>query len=536
LAAARPDGTVARYETVDGFLTDRLALPCRVTLIDPGPQADAVIHDLAARPGISLVVTGIGPPAGTRDPRPQLVYTAGAQPPGWLTSASTRRKAIITLADLTRTLIDFGRAGAATAASLPVDGAPLQVVPGAVTPQAVQHRLDAVDALSHAVLRADAALIVGGAFLSALYLLSLRRRSFPLARAVAAWACILPAAMTLTGALPWAESPWPGLTLTILVTVWGVALTVLTLMAAARLKVPVAVVGAVVTVAAFTVDAALGAVMEPGSMLNSRPVNGGRWYGFGNVAFAVYASATLVWLGYLTHRLRASGRPRAAVAAVAVLGLGVVVCEGWPSMGADFGGVIVLTPVILGLLLAWSGLRITWSRLVLAGSAAVLMAALIAWLDWRRGPTSRSHLGAFVQRVLDGDAQDIIIRKAVAAGQSILTPVGVATVVAGGFVWMLIFRRMVPALNEQFTTLRTTAAAALGAAVLGTVLNDGGVAVWYTLTASFAVSVAALATERSNSKAAAKSVQAEDEATAPSANRRSRRTSDRPPADGSGSR
>ena len=68
---------------------------------------------------------------------------------------------------------------------------------------------------------------------------------------------------------------------------------------------PFAVVAAAVTVAAFTVDAALGGVMEPGSMLNSRPVNGGRWYGFGNVTFAVYAAATLVLVGYLAHRLRA---------------------------------------------------------------------------------------------------------------------------------------------------------------------------------------------------------------------------------------
>jgi hypothetical protein len=503
LAAARPDGTLAHYDTADEFVAGGLATPCPLTLVDGGTQdVDAIVHVLAGRPGLTLLVTGIGPPPGTRDPRPQLLYTVGVTSTGWLTSASTRRDGIVTLTDLTATLVDFGRGGAA-ATPLPIDGALLQVVPGSVTAAAVQQHLDAVDALSFAVLRGDLALGVGGLVLGALYLLSLRRRRFAPARAIAAWGCVLPAAMMLTGALPWAETTWPGLVLSLLVAAWGAALTVLTLAAGRHLKVPVAVVGAAVTVGAFTVDAALGAVMEPGSMLNSRPVNGGRWYGFGNVTFAVYASATLVVLGYLAHRLRAAGRPRAALAAVALLGLGVVACEGWPSMGADFGGVVVLTPVVLGLLLVWSGLPVTWGRVVAVGSAAVLVAALISWLDWRRGPAARSHLGAFVQRLFDGDAQDIILRKAVAAGESLLTPVGVASLVVGALVWLLIFRRLLPALAGQFSTLRTTTVAALGVAVLGTVLNDGGVTVWYTVTAAFAVSVAALATERAYDRAAA---------------------------------
>src|SRR5215218_9603606 len=130
-------------------------------------------------------------------------------------------------------------------------------------------------------------------------------------------------------------------------------------------------------------------------------------------------------------------------------------------MGADFGGVLVLTPVVLGLLLVWSGLPITWSRLVLTGGAAALTGAVISWLDWRRGPTARSHLGGFVQRILDGDAQDIIVRKVVAAGHSVLTPVGMGSLVVGAVVWLLIFHRLLPSLAGSFGTLRTTALAAL---------------------------------------------------------------------------
>ena len=69
-------------------------------------------------------------------------------------------------------------------------------------------------------------------------------------------------------------------------------------------------------------------------MLNSRPIFGLRWYGFGNVTFAAYASAGLVLAGYVAHRFLAAGRtrgrrrrgrrPSASASSI---------CEGWPSMG-----------------------------------------------------------------------------------------------------------------------------------------------------------------------------------------------------------
>jgi hypothetical protein len=90
--------------------------------------------------------------------------------------------------------------------------------------------------------------------------------------------------MLLTGAVPWNATRWPVLVLLMTLTGWSIALTVAVFAGAKRLNVPFAVAGAAVTVTAFSVDAALGGVMEPGSMLNSRPVNGGRWYGFGNVS------------------------------------------------------------------------------------------------------------------------------------------------------------------------------------------------------------------------------------------------------------
>jgi hypothetical protein len=497
LAAARPDGTVAHYEAVDHFLGDGLATPCPLTLVDAGQQSDRIITALADRPRVTVVVVGIGPPAGSDDPSLQALYVLPATAAGWLTSASTRRDGIVNLTDLTATLIAAGRRDV-YGRPAPVDGTPFEVETGIVTAAAAQDHLEAVAALSDVALRADAVLGVSGAVLLVILIVSFTARRFAVARPILGWGTILPATMLLTGAVPWNETGWPVLVLLAALAGWGIALTVVVFAAAKRLNVPFAVVGAAVTVAAFTVDAALGGVMEPGSMLNSRPVNGGRWYGFGNVTFAVYAAATLVLIGYLAHWLRARGYRRAAVVTVAVIGLGVVICEGWPSMGADFGGVIALTPPLLWLLLVLADIPITWPKLVGAAGSALLLVAAISWLDWRRGPSARTHLGAFFQRVLDGDAFNIIIRKAVAAAGSIISPLGMGSVFVGLVVWVLLFRRLLPALRTEFTTVHTVAVAALGVAILGTALNDGGITIWYTLTLAFTVTVSALWVDRTS--------------------------------------
>ena len=171
-----------------------------------------------------------------------------------------------------------------------------------------------------------------------------------------------------------------------------------------------------------------------------------------------------------------------AVIAVAVIGFGIVICEGWPSMGSDFGGVIALTLPVLWLVLVLSGIRITpWRLLALAG-AAVVAVGLISVVDWARGPDRRSHLGNFVQRILDGDALDVVARKAVASWATIAHPYGVASIVLAVTVWVVAIRFVVPAVGDDFSTLRSVVHAVMATGVLGTLLNDGGIYVWLIAT------------------------------------------------------
>ena len=90
-----------------------------------------------------------------------MIYRLGTTFPGWLTSASTRREGIVTLTDLTRTLIDFDRPPGRRP-PLTVDGSPLAVDPAELTLDDVNATLRSVAALSDAIPAAYLILGVDG--------------------------------------------------------------------------------------------------------------------------------------------------------------------------------------------------------------------------------------------------------------------------------------------------------------------------------------------------------------------------------------
>ena len=486
LAAAKPDGSVGAYQSPQEFLAGGMKTNCPITIVDAGPRSDQIISQLANRKDITLIVTGVGPNPGSDDPSLQVIYRLGTTLPGWLTSASTRRDGIVTLPDLTRTLIDFG---GPTSSSVAVDGSPFAVYDANLTVDGIDAKLSSIAALSDAAPIGYIALGLAGAVLFVIMVFWVVRGKFELPKLILTLGGVLAAAMMLTGAAPWQYSDSPALFLSVLVALWLVILTPLALMVGRLASVPNIIAATAITVAAFTVDAALGAVMQPGSMLNSRPIYGLRWYGFGNVTFAAYTSAGLILAGYIAHRCLAVGRRGAAMAAVGAIGFGIVICEGWPSMGSDFGGVVALTPAVLWLMLGLSGVRMTWLKVLAIGGSAVLAVAVISILDWRRGPDRRTHLGNFVQRILDGDALDVISRKAVASAETIFSIVGIGSLLIGVVLWIVIFRFVVPRISSEFSTLRSTLIAALIVAIVGTLLNDSGIFVWLTVTAQITVAM-----------------------------------------------
>jgi hypothetical protein len=224
------------------------------------------------------------------------------------------------------------------------------------------------------------------------------------------FACV-PAATFLANLLPWWRSSVPGAAVTLAVLTFVVPMAAVALAGPWRhaLLGPFGAVSAM-TAAVLATDAATGSQLMISSLMGVQPVVAGRFYGFSNPAFALFATGSLLLAIAVADRLVPHGR---RVAAVAVAGVGLVatVIDGAPGLGSDFGGPPAIIPAFAVLALLVAGVRVTWRRAL--GIAALTLAVLVTLsvLDWLRAPADRTHLGRFVQTVMDGGAWPVIRRK-----------------------------------------------------------------------------------------------------------------------------
>jgi len=242
-----------------------------------------------------------------------------------------------------------------------------------------------------------------------------------------------------------------------------------------------AVVAGAVVGAVLTLDAVLGTPLHRGSPLGPAVTLGGRFYGFGNPTYAVYVVAMVVLAAGVATILLRSGRRRWAVLAAAGSGVVALVVDLWPTLGADIGGGLVLVPVFAILVLAVAGIRVTLTRLALIGAAGVLAVGAIGVLDWLRPAAGRSHLGRFVQSVIDGTAWETVARKAGYALESLTggPMVWLATALMIALVALLWHRvpwraAWLDRVVADFPLLRPALWALVVAAVGGAVANDYG--------------------------------------------------------------
>ncbi len=536
---ALPDGSVERWSTLSSsdLMTDLNT--CPVTLVDVGvlrdPQdvADGEYTDATRRHQLTEIDTRIGQvleagpngadyvvasisDAGVSE-RLRLVVARGPNfGPGTLVSGSTGQKGLAQAPDLTATVL--ARVGLDVPPA--VAGSPLTSDPA---PDNSERRADArltalrdYDEASHAVhglVEPFFQVFAYGQLL--IYLLVLlvwkgrigsdASRTVVLSRVrkVAVAAAAVPVSTFLANLLPWWRFPVPMLSV-----VAAVGLFV-ALIAFAALRPPVggwalgpmALVSAV-TVLVLTVDVMTGSRLQLSSLMGLQPVVAGRFYGMGNPTFALFATATLLLATAVSSWLVRAGRRREAAVAVGALGGFALVVDGAPFWGADGGGPPALLPGVVYLILAVLGLRMTWRRALAVTAAVVGLFFLVAGLDWLRAPESRTHLGRFVQSMIDGTAGDIIVRKAqqnldILLGNAPLTLLVPAALV---FVIVILARptswgsRALQRSYEQAPTLQAGLVALLVTLTIGFLVNDSGVAipaVGATLAVPLIVSVSA---------------------------------------------
>ncbi len=519
---ARRDGRIEQYApwSEQQMLEDLNG--CPITLVDVGSLRDPddvttgesvegtrqqqlteidtrIGEVIAAGPlGADYVVASLSD-AG-RSERLRLVVARGPNfSPGVLVSQSTKQRGLAQAPDVTATVL--------SAVGLPVPdavaGAPLTVDKA---PDNSERRAQArltyladYDEASHEVHDLVEPFFTVFAYGQlAIYLLVLlvykgrlgsettRVRTLSRVRVISVAAASVPVSTFLANLLPWWRFP-----VAMISVVAAVGLFV-AIIATAALRGPwgrwalgpMAFVSAT-TMAVLAVDVMTGSRLQLSSLMGLQPVVGGRFYGMGNPTFALFATATILLCTAVSSMLVLAGRRRAAALAVAVIGGFALVVDAMPFWGADGGGPPALLPGLAYLVLAVLGLRLTWKRLLLVAVAVVAVFFLVAGADWLRPASSRTHLGRFVQAIIDGNALDIVIRKGeqnidILLGNAPLTLLVPAALL---FVIYVLARptswgsRAMQRSYDQAPTLRAGLIALLITLTIGFLINDSGVAI-----------------------------------------------------------
>jgi hypothetical protein len=238
-------------------------------------------------------------------------------------------------------------------------------------------------------------------------------------------------------------------------------------------------------VALVAVDLLVGAPLQLNTTFGYSVAVAGRFTGLGNLAFALFGSATIVLAALLADRLGGRG-VRLGVALMAA----VVLIEGLPMLGADVGGVASMVPAFGATALVLAGRPIRWREVgALAAATAVILFAF-ALLDAVRPDEVQTHLARVAEHVLNGRwellSKNLGRRWQASLGGAELAgwaTVGLAMAAAGAYAALVAAGRVGPGATR---TLRhvPTRAALVGLAVLGTiglVANDSSVAVPLTM-------------------------------------------------------
>ncbi|WP_366180736.1 hypothetical protein ABXS69_00800 [Actinomyces timonensis] len=403
---------------------------------------------LAATPRARVIIVSV---ADAESPGPQIgILPTGTASPrgrddGLLVGDSTHQAGLIQLTDLAPTILAAltgsphpgGASARMTGSALALPDSPppaASAEPGATGSAGSR----AVGRLADDALRARAShlttipsvllLIAASGALALTAGLALRRPRPPRAlmalREAALMTSFLPLAALLSGAIPWwragasaGEPSWAAsaAALATILVIGGALAGIVALVARAvgRPRGEVALVSGLTSLA-WLLDAALGAPLAFNGALGMDAVVAGRFYGMSNTGFAIASVALVIAIAAL-RALAPPGRGW-SLGLVALMGGGALVLDGAPWLGADLGGALTLTPVLVVLAVALAAPRLDRrGRLragLGAGSGTVVVGTILAALDLARPAHRRTHLGRFAAGLADGSAWGTLGRKA----------------------------------------------------------------------------------------------------------------------------
>jgi hypothetical protein len=513
-ARPEPAETVAPLPGLDGAGTEpqpEVSGPDAITEPTRGSQVQAMDDRISAaivgaRPsGATVLVVSL---ADSGRATLQLAAATGLAPNGThysedlLTSGSTRQKGLVQSVDVTPTLLD-GIGLDDAAASL--TGA--EILPTAGPATAVGRLAYLIDTQRHSTLigRLSASystrlvLVQAVLFLAAAIILTRKGRSDirPLRPALRIlWVASLalaaaPVASFLTNVVPWWRADRPASAFWWTLVGWIAVITVAALVGPWRKNLlgPAGLVSGV-TVAVLVIDACTGSTLVIDSPMGAHRLLAARFYGMSNQAFALLTAGGLLLAVAVADPLLRRGRRRLATWFVALLGLLLVVVDGTPGLGSDFGGPPALILAFAMLTIVVSGRKVNWKALLLIAAIGAAVVGGFAVLDWLRPPEDRTHLGRFFATVLNGGLWDVVGRK-ISVNLRVLTSWRYLVLAIGGvaLTWLVIAGGRpqrgalmgtggsMAGLRQAVPLLRPAVAAIAAALGLGFVMNDSGIVV-----------------------------------------------------------
>ncbi|GLY77342.1 hypothetical protein [Actinoallomurus iriomotensis] len=505
LAAADGRGRVDTYAPAPAALPPGAWSRCAVSIVDAGMvgggdrasaarRADTTVGTVLAHlpAGTGVVVAGVADDL-SRTPHLRLAIATGPGTAGrYLGSDSTRRANMVILPDLTATLL----ASAGVPAPAGLIGTPL--LPDAVRPALADSVADLssqdVAAQTHRRLlpRFFAGFVISQVLLYAAAALALRhgslrrrRRILSATRLTALIAAAVPVSTYLVNLVPWWHMSRPALWLVAGIAAGDALVVGLAMCGPWRrhLLGPGTVIAGV-TAAVLAADLLTGTHLQLNSMMGYSPLVGGRYYGMGNIAFAVLATSTLLASAGIAQWLEPRAGRRAAVAVVLALTLTAALLDSWTAWGSDFGGLVAFVPGLATTALLVAGRRVSFLRLQLLRATGMALVLGVAWIDYLRPPSRQTHMGRFFGQLVEGDSLPWLERKFAAMVHTFGNPTLLPVVVAGFLFVLLVLHRPGRAgagglqrAYERAPMLRAGLSGAFVTAVVGGAVNDSGIAV-----------------------------------------------------------
>ncbi|WP_169950018.1 hypothetical protein [Microbispora sp. H11081] len=485
VAVEIPD-LIAPYITGDR-LTDAAESLSAGARREAARAADARLGSVLPRLGpATVLVAGLSDHGSVPHLRAALLHAPGGGAAGTLGARSTHRDDMIILPDLTATIL----ATAGVAAPPAVIGVPVETHASGATLDERVEALRTADVAGQTIRDMTGVFFTTLAVLQVLFyviafVLLRRRDGLSAVRAAAVLLAAIPVSTYLVNLTPWARSAQPALTLFASVAVIAAALAVAALAGPWRRGVlgPLTVIAAV-TSAVLLCDLLTGTPLQLNSLMGYTGVVGARYYGLGNIPFALLATAVLLVTTSAADRLVRTGRKGVAVTLVAALGAFAMLLDGWPGVGSDFGGVIAFVPGIAVTAMIVAGRRVSIVKLGAFCVAGGLLVMAIAYLDYLRPPAGQTHLGRFVGQVVDGTFLPVITRKLGAMLSTLLSPNLMPVVIAAfAFLVFALLRPgaasagVLPIAFERAPMLKAGLIGALVSGLVGMLVNDSGAAV-----------------------------------------------------------